>query len=236
MKHIVYKTINTVNNKYYIGVHSTLDINDSYLGCGHWKGRKIYTNTTSPILNAFLKYGDTNFKREILFIFDNREEALLKEQEIINIRDTNSYNAREGGNNNYIYTTEAKDKMSKSAKIRSQKILLQTVLLKEHVKNRIGKTYTEIYGEEKAKEIRLKRSKSLTGRKLTNEHKRKMSENRKGKDSGKCKGKKQVWNTLTNKTIRLSESELHTEIKRGIVIEKEFIKDKFHKFKFVKIK
>jgi group I intron endonuclease len=236
MKHIVYKTTNNINKKYYIGVHSTENIYDEYLGCGHWRGRKINTNTKSPILNAFLKYGDENFTKEILFIFEDRKDALLKEQEFINITDKNCYNAREGGDNGYVYTVEAKAKMSESAKERSKKFLLQTNLLSENAKKRKGKTYREIYGEERAKEVNLKRIKSLTGRKLTDEHKRKMSENRKGKDCGMCKGKKQVWNTLTNKTIRLSESELHTEIERGVVIEKEFIKDKFHKFKFVKIK
>lgn len=236
MKHIVYKTINIVNNKYYIGVHSTSDINDNYLGCGHWRGRKIYTNTASPILKAFLKYGDDNFKREILFVFDNREDALLKEQELIDINDVNSYNAREGGSNTYTYTTEAKNKMSKSAKIRSRKILLQTHLLKEHVKNRIGKTYAEIYGVEKAKEISLKKSKSLTGRKLSAEHKQKMSNNRKGKDCGKSKGRISVWNSITSKGIRLTKENLQIEIEAGNIIEQHYTKDKFHRFKYIKIK
>lgn len=31
---MVYKTTNLINKKIYIGVHSTRDINDSYLGSG----------------------------------------------------------------------------------------------------------------------------------------------------------------------------------------------------------
>lgn len=236
MKHIVYKTTNTINNKYYIGVHSTSNINDNYLGCGHWRGRKIYSNITSPILNAFLKYGDSNFIRETLFVFEERENALLKEQELININDINCYNAREGGDSNYVYTVEAKKKMSESAKIRSSKILLQTNLLKEHVKSRIGKTYSEIYGEEKGKEVSLKRSKSLTGRKCSNAHKRKMSENRKGKDCGKCKGRKQVWDNIKNKIVRLSADDIDEQINNGIIIN-EFRKiSKFQNVKYIKIK
>ena len=34
MYYTVYKTTNLVNNKIYIGVHTTEDINDDYLGSG----------------------------------------------------------------------------------------------------------------------------------------------------------------------------------------------------------
>jgi hypothetical protein len=236
MYHTVYKTTNTINNKYYIGVHSTKNINDEYLGCGHWRGRKINLNTISPIIQAFRKYGDFNFKKEILFVLERREDALLKERELINKADSKCYNARDGGDEEYTYTIEAKSKMSQSAKIRSKRILLQTDILKEHVKNRIGKTYAEIYGEEKAKEITLKKSKSLTGRKLSDEHKRKMSINRKGKDCGKSKGRVQVWNNITKKGMKIPKDILQAGLKEGSIIEQLFVKDKFHKFKFSKIK
>ena len=235
MKHIVYKTTNIINKKYYIGVHSTEDINDEYLGCGHWRGRKIHLDTKSPILNAFLKYGDINFTKDVLFIFESREQALSKERELVNITDRNCYNAREGGDINYTYTAEAKNKMSKSAKIRSRKILLQTNLLKEHVKNRTGKTYAEIYGEEKAKEIMLKKSKSLTGRKLSDEHRRKMSENRKGKDCGQCKGRKNVWDIHLKRVVRLSTEIVQQGISEGTIKEENLTISKFQKVKYIKL-
>jgi len=236
VNHIVYKTINKINNKYYIGVHSTTNIYDDYLGCGHWRGRKIYPTIKSPILSAFKKYGDDSFKKEILFIFENRDDALKKEKELIDINDNNCYNARSGGENNYTYTQDTKLKMSIKAKKRSKRLLLQTNLLKEHVQSRLGKTYAEIYGIDRGKEISLRRSKSLTGRICSAEHRRKMSMNRKGKDCGKCTGRKNVFDSLNNKVIRLFPSDIQTMITKGIIIN-EFKKiSRFQNVNYIKIK
>ncbi|WP_288981801.1 GIY-YIG nuclease family protein [uncultured Flavobacterium sp.] len=90
MYHYVYKTINLINNKYYIGVHSTSKLNDKYLGSGQ------------IIKSAILKYGRSNFKLEILKYFETRDLALAYEKEIITdliINDPNSYNLIPGGAN-----------------------------------------------------------------------------------------------------------------------------------------
>lgn len=84
----VYKTINSINNSIYIGVHKTKNINDSYLGSG------------ILIKNAIKKYGRSNFIKEILFIFNNPYDAYSKEKEIVNesfILDGNNYNVAIGG-------------------------------------------------------------------------------------------------------------------------------------------
>lgn len=60
----MYKTTNLVNGKIYIGKHITEDPNDRYLGSGHL------------FYKAVRKYGVKNFKKEVLFIFDNEEEML----------------------------------------------------------------------------------------------------------------------------------------------------------------
>lgn len=88
MIHTIYKTTNLITSMHYIGYHSTENINDNYLGSGKYLKR------------AIKKYGKTNFVKEILFVFDNREDALLKEAEIVNrefVLSTDNYNFKEGG-------------------------------------------------------------------------------------------------------------------------------------------
>jgi len=88
MKHTVYRITNQINGKYYIGVHSTDDINDNYMGSG------------MAIRRAIKKYGIINFKKEILYIFDNKSDAYDKERSLLeNIWNTDdSYNMSAGGN------------------------------------------------------------------------------------------------------------------------------------------
>ena len=52
--HYLYKIYNKVNNKIYIGIHSTKNINDNYSGSG------------LALNKAYEKYGDNNFIKYIL--------------------------------------------------------------------------------------------------------------------------------------------------------------------------
>jgi len=88
MFHIIYKITNLVNNKIYIGAHSTDNIDDGYMGSGHALNR------------AKKKYGLENFKKDILFVYTKSEEMYQKESEIVTesfcaMKD--NYNVRVGG-------------------------------------------------------------------------------------------------------------------------------------------
>lgn len=90
--HLIYKTTNLINQKIYIGAHSTDVVNDGYIGSG--------TN----IRRAIKKYGTDSFRREILFIFETMEEMLSKEKELINsefLKRFDVYNIVEGGYGGY---------------------------------------------------------------------------------------------------------------------------------------
>jgi Mor family transcriptional regulator len=100
----VYQTTNKVNNKIYVGFHTTDTLDDGYIGCGvysqaHAEGSKRY-GLKSAFIDAVCKYGYTSFSREIIEFFPSKEEAKLKEIEIVDevfIRRSDTYNIKTGG-------------------------------------------------------------------------------------------------------------------------------------------
>ena len=103
MKWIVYVTVCTVNNKIYVGCHKTEDptIFDGYLGCGVYTSRpSSYKKSYTPFQYAVNKYGIDKFKRCILKVVDNEEEAKQLEAEIVTldfIKRKDTYNIKLGG-------------------------------------------------------------------------------------------------------------------------------------------
>ena len=108
MKYIVYLTINTKSkinglNRIYVGVHKTEDptVFDGFIG------DRVYINQTStymypktPFQYAVKKYGTDAFIRNVLYVYDNEDDAYKKESEIITkdfIRQDHVYNFRLGG-------------------------------------------------------------------------------------------------------------------------------------------
>lgn len=63
MLYTVYRTTNLINGKFYIGIHRTDDPLDAYLGSGTILRRSI------------AKYGEKNFRKEILFVSESASEA-----------------------------------------------------------------------------------------------------------------------------------------------------------------
>lgn len=100
MKYIVYCTTCLVNGKIYIGVHKTEnpDEFDGYYGNGISKGY-ILKNPKTAFQRALKKYGYSNFKRAVLYVFDTEDEAYAKEEEIVNydfVKRKDNYNTITG--------------------------------------------------------------------------------------------------------------------------------------------
>jgi len=98
MYYLIYKTINTLNGKYYIGAHATKNIDDDYLGSG------------VALTRAIKKYGKQNFTKIILCLCDSREEMYLAEEKLVNHHDYLSYNMRRGGKGGWDHIDSRGDK------------------------------------------------------------------------------------------------------------------------------
>jgi len=109
----VYKTKNLINGKIYIGVHSTNNLDDKYLGSG-----KI-------LINAIKHYGKENFSREILKVFKTREEAYQFESKIVDykfIKRDDTYNITEGG---FGVRTHSKDGLKRLSAFNKNKAVMK---------------------------------------------------------------------------------------------------------------
>lgn len=100
--HILYITQNLVNQKIYIGVHSSKKLVDRYLGCGVYGVSDITKSMCgqSKFVNSIKKYGVKNFKRENLLYFLTREEMFLAERLVVTenfLKRKDSLNSMVGG-------------------------------------------------------------------------------------------------------------------------------------------
>lgn len=184
--HYTYKIINLVNNKIYIGKHSTNDLDDGYMGSG------------ISIKNAIKKYGIDNFSKEILNFYNSSEEALNAEKLLVTpefVDNRNNYNMRSGGIGCAYMSEEVRNKISETLKIYyKDHPQSEETRLKKSEKAKNNQAFAgHKHSEESKQKIRLKsigryhseeskqkmRLKAL-GHKLSEESKQKIRESKKG--------------------------------------------------------
>ena len=164
----IYKIVNLINKKCYVGFHATNNEYDNYFG------------SSATLNNAIKKYGYENF---IMGIIEHINPNEWQEKEIYWIKEMKShvsewgYNQTIGGDGRVgaCHTEETKIKIKNAHKGRY-----------------VNKTWKERYGEEIAKQMKLSLIKSLSGensasfgKKRTEETKHLMSIASKGKSKSK---------------------------------------------------
>lgn len=94
MKHyLIYQITNLTNGMIYIGKHMTNNPNDNYMGSSKWLKASI------------AKHGVENYKKEILYDFDNEAAMNNKERELVNetfIARSDTYNLNIGGSGSWF--------------------------------------------------------------------------------------------------------------------------------------
>ncbi|CAM0010933.1 homing endonuclease [Vibrio phage K369] len=102
--HYVYRIINTINSMVYIGIHTTTNMDDGYMGSGVWLNRAQKT------------YGIENFTKEIIKLCDTRQQASDLEAELVTmefVSRSDTYNIALGGSNPRLvqHTEATKEKL-----------------------------------------------------------------------------------------------------------------------------
>jgi hypothetical protein len=162
--HYIYRITCLKNNRYYIGMHSTDNLDDGYMGGG------------KRIKNSVKKHGKDSHRKEILEFFENRDLLRNREIELVNeelLNDPMCMNLQPGGGGGFI-NEEHRKKAQRLGGIATLKIMRKRFKEKEE-KN-------PEYKIERIKKIRdtnFKKTGSYNGRKgkkHSNETKKKIGE------------------------------------------------------------
>jgi hypothetical protein len=185
--YIIYETKNLKDGKIYIGMHETNNLEDGYLGSG------------KRLKRAIRYYGKEFFERKILFTFNNCEDMIAKEIELVNedfIKRKDTYNIALGGKGGTI-TEELKQKWIKSG-IKGNETLKRRLKEDINLLNRFRE-----FNKNRAR-VGSKNSSKFKGKTHSEETKEKMRNSQSGKQSGSRNsqfGKCWITNGKENKKI-----------------------------------
>lgn len=195
MFYTIYKITNTINDKIYIGKHQTENLNDTYMGSG------------VHLRRAIRKYGINNFKKEVLFQFDDESEMNKKEAELVTeefcLRE-DTYNLCPGGHGGFGYINRSPDirKRAGTNAIAKQREFLMEKYGVDHLsKTESGRNAISIRNRVLHLESVL-RPPTFTGKCHSDETKIKMSNSAKHRKSNSQTGTMWITNGQENKKIK----------------------------------
>jgi hypothetical protein len=170
--HYIYKITCLKNSRYYIGMHSTDNLEDGYFGGG------------KRIKNSVKKHGKDAHRKEILEFFENRELLRNREMELVNeelLNDPMCMNIALGGEGGFpaecIEGEYHKKISSQGGKSTADRLKKDPELLEKH-KNLSSERLKKLHKLGKFKYDTFK------GKKHSDESKDKMSKSSKGKGIG----------------------------------------------------
>lgn len=200
--HYIYKTTNLINGKYYIGMHSTDNLNDGYVG----SGKRLWYSIN--------KYGKENFKCEIIEMLPNRTSLKEREKELVNeelLKDFMCMNLKTGGDGGFVDKEHAKKFYSAGGNAHKEKM--------KNDCNYRDKILKRLLDELKRnhKEGRIKYD-TFVGKKHSEESKKlisiKNSINQKGEKNSQF-GTCWINNGIENKKIKKNDLSLYPDWKLG---------------------
>lgn len=168
--HFIYKTTNILSGKYYIGMHSTDNLEDGYLGSG------------TRLRYSINKHGKENHVREILEFLPSRETLKEREKEIVTLNEIakkECMNLTVGGEGGF---TPEQQKLNAIKSNEKQKFLKETdPEWVEKRKQNSSNGQKKVYGEGRREKIYFYDWKNKLH---SEESKRKISESKKGQGKG----------------------------------------------------
>lgn len=169
--HYLYKTTCVITGRWYIGMHSTNNLDDGYMGSGKRLRRSIR------------KYGVDNHIKEILEFFETRELLIEAEKEAITgdmVEDPMCMNLKNGGEGGFI-SEEQQRHRSQCANKKLQEKMNNNLDFRFEITNKISQARLEEW--ESGKRVK-KQFVNWTDKKHSDETKQKMSESSKGQGVG----------------------------------------------------
>jgi hypothetical protein len=145
--HYIYKTTCKVNGKYYVGMHSTSNLEDGYIG----SGKRLW--------NSIKKHGRENHSIEILEWFPDRSSLKNREKELVNeslLQDPMCMNLAIGGEGGFRNTEAAraggrsKNRDLTPAYLAFRKKWNEDKIFREEIISRSNLTKIERYGSKNA--------------------------------------------------------------------------------------
>lgn len=202
--HYIYKTTCKITGKYYVGMHSTSNLDDDYIG----SGKRLWL--------SIRKHGKENHEREILEFHPDRRSLKEREKEMVNeslIQNPMCMNLVIGGEGGWSFAKKAfLEKMKNDISFRNK--------MKEINSEKTKRVW-------KREEYREKVLKCLdwNGKKHTDETKQRIGEANKKKQSGSYNSQfEKVWMHQDCENIKVKIEDVESLIlegwKRGRYVEK----------------